>query len=423
MLVVSLGLVAVCSIVGNSSAATVSYIAGDSIWLSSMDGSKTKKLVGPDSDGRIWTEQVQADNGKLLAIRREPGKTPPLNLTMLFSPSGEILQQGNLTHKPGYSTYAYPVGLDLTNDGFAVYGYSNSAYGYPYYTYGFGTYVRTVEQLFTLEPFEISDWSWPTLYQDRLVATQEFMCPGSSTAISVQPSGEGTPFSDEMVGFLCVPGGIDVNRTDVAANGKMVGIELNYNSIELYPIDQVADVGQDSVVGSGGCVLPVQGEASNITISQDGKDIAWEDDRGVLSAGAPDFAGADPCNLTRAPVVLAADGKYPSIGAAVIPTDGGGGGNAAPIPTVPGKVKAKALKNGVWITVKVAKAGQIKLVGKVGRNVVARGNTKTRKAGKVRVKLMAVGAWRNRLAQLKGRTLVITVTSAGKSKTVRRVLK
>ena len=416
ILVVSLGLVAVCSIVGNSSAATVSYIAGDSLWLSSPDGSQKKKLAGPTEDGRAWNELAQADNGKVLAVRREPGKISQLNSFTLFGPGGDILQQGSLTHENGWSTYAYPVTLDLTNDGTAVYGYSNMNPGFPMGTFESGTYVRTVEKPFILPPFEITGWEWPTLFGDRLVATQ-------GQFVYVQPSGDsGSPYGDDpSVGFLQVPDGFEINRTDVAANGRIFGLELNYNMIELYPIDRVADIGQNTTIGSGGCVLPTQGDASHITISQDGKDIAWEDDRGVLSAGAPDFAGADPCSLTRAPVVLASNGEYPSIGAAKIST--GGGGSLVPVPTVPGRVKATALRNGIWVTVKVARAGQVTLVGKVGRNVVARGNTKTRKAGKVRVKLMAVGAWRNRLAQLKGRTLVITVTSAGKSKTVRRVLK
>ncbi len=77
----------------------------------------------------------------------------------------------------------------------------------------------------------------------------------------------------------------------------------------------------------------------------------------------------------------------------------------------------------MWIAVKVAQAGSVSITGKVGGKLVARGSAKTRRAGKVRIKLVAVGAYRDKLNQLKGRTLVIKVTSGGKSKTVRRTLK
>lgn len=413
--------------VPSAMASTVSYIAGDSLWLSSPDGKQKKLLSGPTDDGRVWTEQAQANNGKVIAVRREPGKIAPLNSFTLFGPTGATLQEGSLTHEPGWLSYAYPVSLDLTDDGVAVYGYSNVTPNYPISNYETGTYVRTVEKPFVLPPLEITNWEWPTLYGDRLVATQ-------SNEVWLQAPGDGTPFApDPDVGFLGVPGGYTVNRTDVAANGKLIGIELDYKTIELYPVSGVPNVtpaAGENLVGEGGCVLPTQGDASHITISQDGRDIAWEDERGVVSAGAPEFAaGVDPCKLSRAPVVLAPGGKYPSIGAASLstggpgPGPGPGGGGLTPVPTVPAVVKAAKLKSGIWITVKVGKAGPVSITGKVGRKVVARGGTRAKGAGKVKVKLKAVGKFRKRPQKLKGRTIVLTVTSAGKTKVVRRVLK
>lgn len=414
LIVVSFSLVSVLSVAGFASAATVSYIAGNSLWLSSVDGKTKKKLSDATPDGRHWTEQAQADNGKVVAVRREPGKIATLNSFTLFGPTGSVLQQGSLTHEPGWFQYAYPVSLDLTNSGVAVYGYSNVTVGYT--AFETGTYVRTVEKPFVLQPFEVTNWQFPTLYKDRLVASQ-------GQQVFIQATAENNPFSDDMdVGFLQVPSGYDVNRVDVSANGKVFGIELNYNTIELYPINRVPDAGQDATVGSGGCVLATQGDASHISLSQDGKSIAWEDSRGVLSAGVPDFNGSDPCQLTRAPVVLAANGKYPSIGDASLPS-GGGGGGTAPVANVPANVKASGLKSGIWITVKMAKAGSITATGKVGNQLVARGNAKARKAGNVRLRLVATGAWRNRLTKLRGKALVIKVAANGKARTIRRVLR
>ena len=423
MLGVWLLTVAVLSFAGSSPAATVSYIAGDELWLSNPAGTQKKKLSGPAGDGRVWTEQAQADNGKIVAVRREPGKVAQLNSFTLFGPSGTVIQQGSLTHESGWTSYAYPVSLDLTDGGVAVYGFSNYNPTFPNWTFVQGTYVRTVEQPFVLEPLELNGWEWPTLFGERLVATQ-------GQEVWLQAPGNGRPFTpDPDVGFLAIPDGYTINRTDVAANGKLFGIELDYKTIELYPITGVPNVTPgpgENIVGSGGCVLPTQGDAGQITISQDGKDIAWEDDRGVVSAGVPDFSGADPCHLTRPPVVLATNGKYPSIGNASLSTGGGGGGGggvSAPVPSVPAKVKAAGLRKGIWITIKVAKAGPVSISGKVKGKLVARGSGKARKSGKVKIKLVATAAWRNRLARLKGKALVIKVTANGKSKTVRRVLK
>lgn len=411
---VSIALVAVLSSAGISSATTVSYIDGKAVWVNSLDGKQKYRLAAPATDGRVWSEQAQSDNGKVVAVRREPGKMATLNSFTLFGSTGKVLQQGSLTAENGWISYAYPVSLDLTNGGIAVYGYANWT-GFGLSTvYGFGTYIRTVEKPFYIEPFDLEDWQWPTLYGNRLVVTQ-------GNEVWIESTASGNPFSNGPdVGFLSVPSGYDVNRTDVAANGKLFAIELDYNTIELYPIDRVPDTGQSSTVGSGGCVLPTQGDANHVSLSQDGKSVAWEDDRGVLVAGVPDFGGADPCHLTRAPVVIASNGGYPSIGAATIP---GSGGSLVPKPSVPKTVKAAKLKTGIWITVRVGKAGPVKITGKVGKTVVARGSARAKKVGKVKVKLKAVGAFRNRPQRLKGRTLVIKVTSAGKSKTVRRVLK
>ncbi|MBN8867150.1 MAG: hypothetical protein J0H98_06325 [Solirubrobacterales bacterium] len=426
MLFVSSVLVLVFSVGALASAATVSYIAGDSLWLSTPDGSKKAKLSGPAGDGREWTEQTQSDNGKVLAVRREPGKIAPLNSFTLFGPTGKVLQQGSLTHESGWTQYAYPVSLDLTDEGVAVYGYSNSSYGYPVWNFDFGTYVRTVEKPFTLPPFKVSDRKVPTLYKERIVAITD-------GAVYVQRPGEGDPFGQDFDGWLQTQNGIEIWRADIAANGKAVALELDNpdgtdDTIEVYSIDKVPDfMGDPWTANPGGCVLPAQGAADHVSLSQDGKTIAWEDDRGVVAAGIPDFSGADPCHLTRAPVVLAAGGKYPSIGAAQLPTGGdgggGGGGGQAPVPTVPAKIKAASLKSGVWITVKVAKAGAVAVTGKVGAKVVAKGSARAKRAGRVKVRLKAVGAYRSRPQKLKGKTLVIRVTSGGKSKTVRRVLR
>jgi hypothetical protein len=149
------------------------------------------------------------------------------------------------------------------------------------------------------------------------------------------------------------------------------------------------------------------------------------------------------CNLSRPPVVISATGNYPSIGnsTAALVSGGGGasggggtsGGNqpAPPVADKPGKdggngsgdaptlggvpktVKASALAGGLALTVKVANAGKVTATGKVGAQLVATGETKAKRAGKVTLRLKATKAWSKRLGQLAGKTLKITVNAPG----------
>ena len=85
-------------------------------------------------------------------------------------------------------------------------------------------------------------------------------------------------------------------------------------------------------------------------------------------------------------------------------------------------MKAGALAKGLPLTVKVAKAGQVTAIGKVGAQVVAKGGAKAKRAGKVTLRLKATRAWSKRLAQLAGKTLKITVTAPGGSAKLTRKL-
>ena len=103
----------------------------------------------------------------------------------------------------------------------------------------------------------------------------------------------------------------------------------------------------------------------------------------------------------------------------------GGGKGDADAPTLsplPKTVKASALAKGLPITVKVAKAGQVTAVGKVGAQVVAKGGAKAKRAGKVTLRLKATRAWSKRLGQLTGKKLKVTVTAPGGTARLTRTL-
>jgi len=421
----------VMSSVTTAGAATVSYVSGDNVWLSSFDGSKKAKISGPAGDGRVWIESAQSDNGRVIAVRREPGKVSQLNSFTLWGPDRGIVYQGALNGENGWSTYAFPVSIDLTADGRSVvYGYANSRGFFPTAQFEFGTYVKLADGPAAIEPWRIPDSRWPTVVGDRIVAT-------SGGQVILQADTTASPYgSDPFAPWIDINGGFEAHRTDVAANGKVFGIDLDASGVEKIAMFTTGSLG-DPNLGSGDCFLPAQGDASEVTLSQDGTMVAWHDDRGVLAAGIPDFSGAEPCNLTSPAVVLDANGTFPSIGAAQLPSNGGGGGGGGkdgnggggsgqtggPIVNLPPKLKAASLKNGLSVRIKVEKAGKVTMVAKVSGRLVARGSARAPKAGFVNVKLKAVGSAAKKLAGLKGKTVVIKVTAGGKTTTIKRKLK
>ena len=399
--------------VSSASASTVSYISGDNIWLSSPDGTQKVKLSGPAGDGRVWTEQAQADNGSVLGVRREPNKVAPLNSFTLWGPDGKKVNQGSLGNEPGWSTYAYPVSLDLTADGKqAAYGYANTSGFYPTQQFEFGTYVTNISQGSFIQPIKIAGVEWPTINGTRVVGAI-----GDQVGVQAAAS---APFGPDFAPWINIDPSMDLHRTDTSAQGNIVAIELDDGTTERIVLAKTTALGGD-FIGTGDCFMPTQGDATRVSLSADGKTVAWQDDRGVVTSGLPDFAGTSAdCNLTAPVVVLAADGKFPSVGAAKLITNGGGGGEGSPVISPPSKIKASKLKKGIQITVKVKKAGKVTLTGKVNGKVVARGSVMAKKAGPVKVKLKAVASSRKKLSKLKGKTMVIKVTSGGKSASVKR---
>jgi hypothetical protein len=425
-------------------AAEVAYVDGGQIWISTLDGSSKRSLSGPSPDAKVWTETAQAENGTVIGVRREPGKIGTLNATQLWGPDGSTIGYGALTAKPGRTSYAYPVTLNLSPDGKIVtYGYSNwSGFGLET-KYEFGTYAEGSSNWY-IEPFDIEGRESGTLSGNRLVAR-------SGTTVVVQnPTGQ-PPYSKEFTPWLNANG---LQRADVSANGKVLAVELDTGPTDAIAMFPVASLG-GALDEESGCDLPTQGDAGEVSLSADGTTMAWHDDRGVVVAGTPVWFAtpeASICKLSSPPVVISSTGRMPSIGnstAAIPPSTGGGGGGAgaggggttgggsspAPSPApspkgddksggtsggdapaltpVPKAVKASVLAAGLPLTVTVPKAGPVTAVGKVGSQVVAKGATQAKRAGKVTLRLKATGAWSKRLGQLAGKTLKITVTAPG----------
>lgn len=433
---------------GAAGATEVAYVDGGQIWISTLDGASKRSLSGPSPDTKVWTATAQAENGTVIGVRSEPGKIGTLNATQLWGPDGSTIGYGSLTAPTGRTSYTYPVTLSLSPDGKIVtYGYANWTGFAPNTVYEFGTYAEGSSNWY-IQPFDIEDRESGTLSGSRLVAR-------SGNTVMVQNATGQPPYSKEFTPWFNATG---LQRAEVSANGKVLAIEAGspgQGGVAMFPVSALGGTLDEM----SGCDLATQGDAGDVSLSADGTTMAWHDARGVVVAGTPVWFAtpeAATCKLSSPPVVISSTGEMPSLGnsiAAIPPSTGGGGGGGgatgggtspAPAPAppkagdkggdsngsgdvptlapLPKAVKASALAGGLPVTVTVAKAGQVTAVGKVGRQIVAKGAVKAKRAGKVTLRLKATSAWRKRLGQLAGKTLKISVTAPGGTVTLTRKL-
>ncbi len=451
------GLAALAGLPATADAASVSYIDGGEVWVSTLDGSSKAQL----SSGGPFKEVARSDAGHTVGIRRD-GRSE-LSTFTVWDPSGAVSHSGPLLYEVGlWTARAYPLSLDITADGGSItYGYSNSYYDasrFPApYVFGSGamlvasTNVASFQQT-VFAPQKQEGRRWPTFVGRRLV-TQ------SGGSVLLQRAGDGVPYANDHDPWFSptMPAGYDLHRTDVAANASSAAWERTYDSggvsdakIDVAPLRSGFAAGPDEAAG---CTIPAQGKASDVSISPDGTAIAWKDDGGVKVAGIPNFSGVNDCAFTSPPVVISPTASYPSIGGGDVPSGpvgGGSGAGAPPSPSgsgsgsggptpqstppaspkllLPAKFTARGLRGGVTVSVAVSQPGPVDVQVLVPSSklraakttVIARGKTTAKTAGTVRVKLRATRKARAKLRRLKGVTASVKVV-VGTTTTTKRV--
>ena len=418
-------------------AASIAYIDGGEVWLSSLDGTQKVRLAAPvvNSEGKTenWLAVAASDSGRIVAARNVPGRMSSFSWFKVWEPDGTSTVEGPLNAPSGWTIYVYPLGFDLTADGVhMVYGYSNSSSCCPI-TFARGTYVRPVTNS-SLPPIVVSGQEEPTLLGNRVIAH-------SGATVNVQDTAA-TTYGTDFTPWLDVSGvGLELRRTDLAANGQLVALEFEQwnggsQAIGKIAVISVQGVDQSPVFPAAvDCFLPASGIAKDVSLSADATRIAWTDGAGLRVAGTPTTA-ADPCALTSPPIVISATASQGAIGGADIarflppvpPPTGGGGppptGGSTPVATVPRRVTTTALAGakGVPIKVNVAGAGKVRISGTVpartlrrsGRPVVvATGSATARQAGTVTVKLRLTAAARKKPKRLKGARMTLRVSHGG----------
>lgn len=439
-------LVVIAAAPGAAGAASIAYIDGGDVWLSSLDGTQKVRLATPvvNAEGQTekWLAVAASDSGRIVAARNVPGRIASYSWFKVWEPNGTSTVEGPLNAPSGWAVYVYPLGFDITADGsHMVYGYSNSGFCCPI-SFARGTYVRPVTNS-SLDPINVPGEEHPTLFGNRMIA--------HSGTVDVQGT-SAPPYGTDFTPWIDVSGsGLDLRRTDVAANGQLAALELEQWDTGSQTIGKIAVVATQGVdqpptfPAAVDCFMPTAGVATDTSLSPDATRIAWTDDGGLKVAGAPTTA-ADPCALTAPPVVISPTASQGAIGgthvAAFLPASGGptagppsggppsgGSPSRAPVATVPRKVTVKALARaaGVPIKVKVARAGKVKISGSVPANVlrssrsvvVATGSATAKRAGTVTVRLRLTSAARKKRGRLKGARMTLRVTQGRLSTTKR----
>ena len=413
-------------------ATSVAYIDDGAVWVSKVDGSRKVMLADANSEpvaAGPFRELTAADSGRILANRRPDDRGGQYGWFQVFEPDGSSTIQGSLRKTGSWSIYAYPTSLDISGDGVMLaYGHANSSCC-PY-SFGWGTYVTSVASAAAgSDPIDLSGPRSPSLVGRRIVSTQNDNVTYTQNDSSGAPfNNEFTQWSDAFTGARA--NGYEMGRTDVAASGTLAAGEfVKWDTGSSARLDggifvySIASLG-GALTGTIGCDLPQQGIASDVSLSQDAKLIAWRDDGGVKVAGAPIGQVSQPdgsaiCTLGSDPVVISPTGRMPSIGGADVDVlrplavSPGAGGSTAPTqagpgpgagPAVPGssatpvfaalpRLTTKLLAKGFAITVQVRGAGRLtataavpaKRLGRRGKPIdVATGRAIASAAGSVR---------------------------------------
>src|SRR5918997_5269194 len=202
-------------------AASIAYVDGGEVWLSSLDGAQKVRLAGHvvNSAGETekWLAVAASDGGRIVAVRNKPGRIARFSWFKVWEPGGSTTVEGPLTAPSGWTVYVYPLGFDITPDGgHMVYGYSNSGSCCPI-PFAQGPYVRPVTRS-SLDPIKLSGQEDPTLFGSRVIAHA-----GGTIAVQSSATTYGTDFTPWLDTSAT---GLEQRRTDVAATGGLAALEL-----------------------------------------------------------------------------------------------------------------------------------------------------------------------------------------------------
>jgi hypothetical protein len=163
-----------------------------------------------------------------------------------------------------------------------------------------------------LDPITISGEEDPTLFGNRVIAH-------AGATVDVEAAAA-APYGSDFVPWVDTSGsGLELRRTDIAANGKLAALELEQWTGGSQTTGKIAVLSMQGVDQSPtfpaavDCFVPATGVAGEVSLSADATRVAWTNDQGLRVAGTP-TTSADPCALSSPPVVISPTGRHAAIG-------------------------------------------------------------------------------------------------------------
>ena len=139
-------------------AASIAYVDGGEVWLSSLDGTQKIRLathvVNPSGETEKWLAVAASDSGRIVAARNFPGRISGFSWFKVWEPNGTSTVEGPLNSPVRLGDLGLPARLRRhRRRHHMVYGYSNSGFCCPI-SYAQGTYVRPVTNS-SLDPINV----------------------------------------------------------------------------------------------------------------------------------------------------------------------------------------------------------------------------------------------------------------------------
>ena len=112
---VGAALVVITAAPGAAGAASIAYIDGGDVWLSSLDGQQKVRLATPvvnaGGETEQWLAVAASDSGRIVAVRNVPGKSPLLSMFKVWEPNGTSTVERPLNYPGGWVAAGLPARL------------------------------------------------------------------------------------------------------------------------------------------------------------------------------------------------------------------------------------------------------------------------------------------------------------------------
>ena len=277
-------------------AASVVYIENDNVVAASPDGAKKRVLTTDGRPDSTYRSPSADDTGRWIAAREQTWYWHDAAGKLL---SADLVDKGKCE---SLSTGPVAGRLDPTGDFVA---FESMCSGFA----GQGITTRVVINFPgrpTLGNAPVLDgWRQPTWMGNRLVAD------GGNGTFVQEP--DNAPASTSFTAWSTGTARAELSRD--RRRGLVTVKPQEGNPEELWMVRTDADPPLGTPKSA--CKVPIVGAATRAGFSPDGTTIVWRDDRGIVTAPAPEPppSGTEqvgPCAETAAPTVLSATGTEPS---------------------------------------------------------------------------------------------------------------